>query len=441
MKPSGLPFLLLLVGCAKLGSPGQTSLLLSGPMLGVVEPTCVRLWVELEHPASLTIQLATEAGSWKNVAWREGQPWKLSPGHLRGARWIDGLQPATTYRYRLLADGELLPEQAPQHFRPPPLLGTWEDFTLAFGSCAGDWGRDPSQAIFEQVAAQAPALFLWLGDNVYYSLQDQEWESEAKMEQRWRRQRALPALRSLLAASENLATWDDHDFGPDNSDASYPLRLPSLRLFESYWANPAAGGPGEDGVYFSARRGGVEFFFLDTRFDRSPDDAPLDENKQLLSPAQWAWLAEGLRSSTADFKLLISGMQVLSDYHRFESWRLYPRDRERLYSLLTEERIPGVILLSGDRHIGEVLRREQGLPYPLYEFTSSPLAAGIGESTADAQAPERLAGSEITVEHFALLHFRRTPSGPEMLYQAKDAAGNPVGLPVRLLAGDLQPQD
>ncbi len=419
--------------CAAPRATEQEGLLLSGPMVGAVQADSFRLWVELKRPADLVIEFRENPGPWHQQ--------DLPIATARGSARVRGLQPDTQYEYRLRADATLLPDQHGQSIRTAPDPGTWKDFSLGFGSCAGDWGTDPTQGIFLQVAAQDPDLFLWLGDNVYYDFRQKEWESPMAMENRWRVQRALPALGPLLAGRSNLATWDDHDYGPDNADGSYPLRLDSLRLFDSYWANPSAGGAGEDGVYFSMVYGGVEMFFLDTRFDRSPVHWQPAASRQLLAPAQWAWLEQGLRESQAEFKLVISGMQVLADYHRFESWRLYPSDRQRLYQFLAQERIPGVLFLSGDRHIGEVLRREEILSYPLYEFTASPLAAGIGESTPDAQAPERLPGSEIQVEHFAMLRFFRGETGLTLRYEAFDREGVPTGKALSLGLEELQVQD
>ncbi len=436
----GLAPFLLLAACAAPPAAGEDPLILSGPMLGAVEPDRMRLWVELTRPATLQLELSREGGPWEAAESADGS-WDLEVGRLRGQALFVGLQPATAYRYRLRAEGDLLPQQGEQAFRTPPPEGEWENLTIGFGSCAGDWGPDPTQPIFRTIAGFAPTLFLWLGDNVYFDRYAVEWEDPARMEERWRVQRAMPSLQELLADSSNLSIWDDHDYGPDNSDATYPLRFESLRLFTSYWANPGAGGPGEDGIWYSFRRGQVEFFMLDTRFDRSPDAAPTDDRKQMLSPAQWDWLERGLRASDAVFKVVVSGNQVLADYHRFETWGMYPRDRQRLYALIREEGIGGVVLLSGDRHLGEVLRRQEGLPYPLYEFTASPLAAGIGEATPDHRAPERLPGTQVRVEHFGLLSFRQGAEGPELAFRPHDVAGRPIGRPVLVRAAELQPQD
>lgn len=433
MSLRGLALVFAFAACAAPRAIEQEGLLLSGPMVGAVQADSFRLWVELTRPADLVIELRQDAGPWR--------PQGFALATARGSSWVRGLAPDTPYEYRLRADGILLPNQHGQSLRTAPSPGTWKDFSLGFGSCAGDWGTDPTQGIFLQVAEQNPDLFLWLGDNVYYDYRQKEWESPMAMENRWRVQRALPALGPLLAGRANLATWDDHDYGPDNADGSYPLKSESLRLFDSYWANPAAGGEGEDGVYFSMVYGGVEFFFLDTRFDRSPVHWQPAESRQLLSAAQWVWLEQGLRQSQAAFKVVVSGMQILADYHRFESWRLYPSDRQRLYEFLAQEGISGVLFLSGDRHIGEVLRREEVLSYPLYEFTASPLAAGIGESTPDSQAPERIPGSEIQVEHFAMLRFSRAKTGLTLRYEAFDRDGLPVGKTLHLGLEELQVQD
>lgn len=433
MLVRGLALVILVTACAAPRGMEQETLLFSGPMVGALEPQSARLWVELKRPAELQVEFREEGGRWS------AQAFPLPKA--RGSVLLTGLKPQTHYEYRLLANGDELLERFEQSFLTPPAPGTWTDFDLAFGSCAGDWGIDPSQSIFRTVAEQGPELFLWLGDNVYYDLRSKEWESPVAMEQRWRVQRALPALGPLLAGTSNLATWDDHDYGPDNADGTYPLRFESLRLFNSYWANPSAGGPGEDGLSFSVSWGGVDIFFLDTRFDRSPVTLVPAADRQLLSPAQWVWLEDGLRQSQADFKLIVSGMQIMADYHRFESWRLYPTDRERLYRFLAQEKLSGVVLLSGDRHIGEILRRDEVLSYPLFEFTASPLAAGIGESTPDAQAPERVPGSEIQVEHFAMLRFRSGDEGPSLRYEAYDREGNSVGKALCVALKDLQAKD
>jgi alkaline phosphatase D len=81
-----------------------------------------------------------------------------------------------------------------------------------------------------------------------------------------------------------------------------------------------------------------------------------------------------LRNSTAQIHLLVSGIQILPEEHKYEKWANFPQSRRRLLHLIGETGEPGVILLSGDRHLAEISRLDEpDVGYPLYEMTSSGL--------------------------------------------------------------------
>jgi alkaline phosphatase D len=109
---------------------------------------------------------------------------------------------------------------------------------------------------------------------------------------------------------------------------------------------------------------------LDTRTHRGAPRAGDD----ILGEEQWAWLEKIWESSTADVHIICSGSQILPIEHRHEKWTDYPGSRERLLKLLGSSRKSGVVLLSGDRHFGEISRIEspQG-GQSLYELTTSGL--------------------------------------------------------------------
>jgi alkaline phosphatase D len=72
--------------------------------------------------------------------------------------------------------------------------------------------------------------------------------------------------------------------------------------------------------------------------------------------------------------LIGSGIQVLPVQHPYEKWADFPAERERLFQLIGATKAPGVIFLSGDRHIAELSRvRSRHVSYPLYDLTSSGL--------------------------------------------------------------------
>src|SRR5439155_23097060 len=93
-----------------------------------------------------------------------------------------------------------------------------------------------------------------------------------------------------------------------------------------------------------------------------------------LGAAEWTWL-EGELKKPARLRLLMSGMELMSTSTTPEGWGLFPKEQQRVYDVLEAAQAKGVIILSGDKHYAEISKRDVGLGYPLYDFTSSPLSA------------------------------------------------------------------
>ena len=162
---------------------------------------------------------------------------------------LTGLAPGATASYRVKGDGDERTgtvRAQPHWLKPadaPPI-------TIAVGSCfyladanpifgGQDYGG--GYEIFDAIAEKRPDLMLWLGDNLYFQTPD--FYDPSSMRERYRRQRAFAPLSKLLTATAHLAIWDDHDFGPNDSDSSYVMKGTTLELFRRYWANPAYGLP------------------------------------------------------------------------------------------------------------------------------------------------------------------------------------------------------
>ena len=94
----------------------------------------------------------------------------------------------------------------------------------------------------------------------------------------------------------------------------------------------------------------------------------------VLGEAQWKWLENELRNSTANLNILCSSVQVISNEHGYEKWGNFPNERKRLFDLLVKTQPKNLMIVSGDRHMAEISKMDiKGLPYPLYDFTSSGL--------------------------------------------------------------------
>jgi alkaline phosphatase D len=423
----------------------------AGPMVGHVWESGAKVWVQVTGEAVLALDVR-RAGT--------GEPWRPSRSggiagdgrelyrrvwadtRFAGTLTVDGLLPATAYEYRLRAEDRPLAVPTTTLFTTAAPPGAPEDLRVAFGSCAGDWGEDPSQPIFRAVARQRPDLFLFLGDNVYYNRDTQEWAHPELMWARYEQGRRIENLQPLLRRTPTYAIWDDHDYGPNDADKIYAWKDLSLEIFRAFWANPSYGSDGVPGVWHRATRGQVDFFFLDGRFHRDPNDAPDDPHKSQWGPVQRAWLADALRDSRAVFKVIATGGQFLARYHDFESHDLYRHEREWLLDLIRRHRIGGVLFLSGDRHLGEILRwQPPEVPYPLYELTSSPLAAGLWQPDGEGvDPPERLPGSLVVEENFGLLEITFPEDGdPRLTFQHHDVDGRPIGVRLELRASELLP--
>lgn len=268
---------------------------------------------------------------------------------------------------------------------------------IGFGSCAKE---DKPQPIWDVVITNKPQLFLFLGDNIYG-----DTTNIALLRSKWGLLGAQPGFQKLKATCPLLATWDDHDYGANDAGAEFPMRRESQTAFLDFFEVPPKDPRrSRDGVYFSVVIGltgrRVQIILLDGRFFRSPlktgfqpgepgegyrgryapDASP---SATVLGETQWKWLEAQLREP-ADVRLICSGVQVIPDEHGSEMWGNFPLERRRLFEVIARTRANGVIFLSGDRHLAEIMRLapdQSGVGYPLYEVTSSSLNAPSGNVT------------------------------------------------------------
>jgi alkaline phosphatase D len=101
----------------------------------------------------------------------------------------------------------------------------------------------------------------------------------------------------------------------------------------------------------------------------------------LLGRRQWEWLTQSLLNSTADVKVLASGIVWNEAVYpgKLDCWMAYPYERHALWKFIHSHGIPGVVLVSGDIHVSRIFQFpvDDVLKYPMYEFVSSPLAEGV----------------------------------------------------------------
>ena len=402
----------LLLGSSLLWA--QTSLLQSGPMVGYAHMKEVMLWAQSNEAA--TLQFAYwEVDKPEHRFYTDSVHTQKNEGYTAHLL-ADQVEPGKTYGYHLLINHKVIELPYPTRFQTPPLWQYRTDpplMRIGMGSCAFvndslyDRPGKPyggGYEVFTSLAEKKPDIMLWLGDNTY--LREADWDSKTGMLYRYTHTRSLPELQPLLASSSHYALWDDHDFGPNNSDRTFVQKNQSLEIFKYFWANPTYGIGDIGGTVSSFEWGDAQFFLLDNRFFRTPNNWDMGE-REILGKAQLRWLEEALVSSQANFKFVCIGGQFLNTVQKFETHaHIAPDERRELLNTLVNERVKNVIFLSGDRHHNELSHYAfKGVNF--YDWTVSPLTSGAANAQDEANFL-RVDGSYFGERSFGILEL----SGP-----------------------------
>ncbi|QDU59332.1 Alkaline phosphatase D precursor [Planctomycetes bacterium Pan216] len=351
--------------------------LMGGPMLGDLRDDGVTLWL---RPATETpMSIAVGDKSYAVPSARPGSVVRVQ---------VDGLSPKTRYDYALHADGKTVGQG---EFTTAPSEGDRGSFRLAFGSCCHKIGvHNPN--LFREIRKRQPHAMLLLGD-----IAADDRNNEVNMHRADYQLRDVSGPWRELAGNIPLfAAWDDHDYF-DNDLSGIPKKFTAKdvgnvrEVWHENWNNPPADSVRE-GIYFSTRMGPVEVIMLDTRSCR--DGKRRGKYGSYLGERQQEWLKETLRNSTAPFKVISSGT-MWSDYvsKAKDSWGSWDTEaREELFSLIEEEGIGGVLLISGDRHGARGFRIPQPSGYNFYEFEPATLGGVSGPAGLVKNCPEQLFG-------------------------------------------------
>ena len=400
-------------------------------MHGYADVTSALVWIQADAPGPISV-------SWQPVTDGRERTMTLeakATDELAVVARLSGLAPGSSARYRIEGDGDIREGSV----RTQPVwrdAKSAPDITIALGSCYFLGDENPSLGnaaygggyeIFDAIAAKKPDLMVWLGDNLYFQRAD-FLDAEA-MGRRHRLHRGYEPLSRLLTATSHIAIWDDHDYGWNNADMSYPMKGVALRLFRLYWANAGFGLPDVPGVFGFAQHGDVDLILTDGRYYRSHDRMPDTPAKTMYGTAQLEWLKNLLLNLRNPVKLFISGSQVWNDASRFDGLHQFPSERAALAEFLLSQRIDGLLFVSGDRHFTELLRVDRsalaGDAYPLYEFTSSPLTSRPWDDpeSRERNNPQLVPGTLVGKRQFGIIRISGPGNDRSIALESYDQAG------------------
>lgn len=278
---------------------------------------------------------------------------------------------------------------------------------IAVGSCLH---QDNDMAILETIRRAEPDLFLMIGDNVYADA-----TSPDELQAAFDKLADAPEFAALRAEVPIEAVWDDHDFGLNDAGQENPIKAQAQALtLDFFGVDPNSPRRQREGIYDAIALGPqgqrVQIILLDTRYFRDalvPSPAAgrkyapnPDPEATVLGEAQWLWLEQVL-AEPAELRILVSSIQLVSSEHGWEGWGLFPHERERLFEMLHASGEGNLMVVSGDRHRGELsCARYNDKAHAVYDLTSSSLNR-LGKGSEHNRF--RVGDTLVAQTHFALI--------------------------------------
>ncbi|CAN5567350.1 alkaline phosphatase D family protein [soil metagenome] len=399
----------------------QDPFLISGPMVGFVEHRSALIWIEVSQEVKTAAIRYWEKDNTEfyyemDAKGNYGNPYNPIKFELVK------LKMNTVYQYEIMLNNKTIPFPLAKTFKTKEV---WEgrkpapDFSFMMGSCTNirDAVTDnpnedftPDAGILSTMANLKTDFMLWLGDNLFF--RESDYSSVAGMHYRYSTQRKNFDLQDLLCSRPNYAIWDDHDYGPNDSNRYFELKAASQQLFKDYWGNKSYGEPDNEGIYSKFSWSDCDFFLTDDRSFRSPNEikdslgGKPNCDKKYWGEKQLLWLKNSLLSSKATFKFIAVGNEVLNPMGDKESLRKYPCEFNELMAFIAQYKIDGIIFLTGDRHFSEVCTVQTKGMYKLYDICSSSISSKPVDLTGKSEMNNtfRLPNTLVSVNNFSILN-------------------------------------
>lgn len=323
---------------------------------GAMLANSVMLWTRAVGLGQLTLKVWREAASSSEVALVHDEVVTV-PDHGNVKVTVGSLAPATWYHYAFFSAD--LTARSPIGKVRTAFPDDWKEPLTVGATCCASYRYRPFKPL-EAIARQNVDLCLYLGDQSY----NDGAGSLPTFRQKWQEQLADPGYRALLPATGSYLVWDDHEFennfdpealgpndpiitgGKQSFFETFPVEETNGRIWRSYrWGQTA------------------EFFALDCRTERKPSTKDTAQ-AQFISPEQLAWLQQALTASPCHFKVILTSVPISimpppSWGGQSDRWQGYAAQRETFLSWLEASGLSNVWFLSGDLHLGLVMRIER----------------------------------------------------------------------------------
>ncbi|AIM40790.1 phosphodiesterase [Idiomarinaceae phage Phi1M2-2] len=272
-------------------------------------------------------------------------------GFARGD--IEGLQPGTLY-YVSVEKGGVISNVKVGRVKTPP-TATVQSFAFGTASCA-DTGS--TARIFDVIRGKAESgeidFYFHLGDMHYDDvIVNNEAVFHSAYDATFNAFRQGACWRSMPL----YYVWDDHDYGPNDSDRDSPSRQAAVAAYRNRVPSPELVKSGiEDAPYFSFVRGRVRFIGTDVRSERAvKGEFPTTDPRQIVfSEDQLQWFFGELLAAKsagqiicwANAKPWITAAQTGED-----GWGGYDAQKQEIGDfIIANDLTKRMFIISGDMH-------------------------------------------------------------------------------------------
>ncbi len=292
---------------------------------------------------------------------------------------LEGLDPNTSYQYRLLYGLDTATYRTGHwcEFKTLPGTGVSRkiNFVVNTGMNYQHFYYRPGRKYLgtdkyngfpaaEQMLLLQPDFFVGTGDNVYYdspAMPRGEGVDERSIRNYYHLQFSQPRLVELFS---NVGTYwekDDHDYRWNDCDTTDGERQPShelgIRMFKEQL--PVTGPNDSDEVTYKTYRVSreLQFWLVENRDYRSPNNMSDGPDKTIWGKKQKEWLRRTLKESDAAFKVLISPDPMIGpdDSYKMDNHvnrKGFRHEGQEFFQWLSDEEFGRneFIIICGDRH-------------------------------------------------------------------------------------------
>ncbi|MGE0685726.1 MAG: alkaline phosphatase D family protein [Dehalococcoidia bacterium] len=253
---------------------------------------------------------------------------------------LSSLDPYTTYYYAVEVGGRL-DEGRRGSVRTFPEGAASFRFLVAACARTGSNG-----AVFDAMRNENALFYVISGDFHYENIVGDNPSGFARA---YNKNLGADAPGALYRQTPIAYTWDDHDFGGNNSDAGSPAKEAARLAYNRYVPHyDLVAGTGDNPIYQAFSAGRVRVILTDTRSMKN------EEKGSMLGSVQRAWLENEIKTASATHALVVwvTGVPwIAADGSSPDDWGGFADERREIADVVAQNGIDNLLVLSGDAHM------------------------------------------------------------------------------------------